>query len=227
MLKKLFEIFKSDTLMDQAYRHCSEMLEMTHEMYNEAKVSLRENNTAEMSDHIHKMDIKVNKFEREVRRNIFSHLIVAGSDETYSGLVLASIVIDIERLGDYAKNMVDLASHHPTPLQCKSLEEDISKIESAVADTFNRVKLQFENSDVEDAEKMLKEYTWVSGVCDKHVDGLVENKLSGIESSDAVALALYLRYLKRIHSHLRNISTSVVNPFDHIGFTHKLQKEAK
>jgi phosphate uptake regulator len=225
MLKKLFTIFQSDTLMDQAYRHCSEMLQMTHDMYNEAKVSLRQNNTAEMGEHIHKMDIKVNKFEREVRRNIFSHLIVAGSDETYSGLVLASIVIDIERLGDYAKNMVDLAAHHPTPLKCSSLEEDITKIEAAVDDTFNRVKLQFENSDVEDAEKMIKEYTWVSSVCDKSVNDLVENKVTVLESSDAVSIALYLRYLKRIHSHLRNISTSVVNPFDHIGFTHKLQKK--
>ena len=39
-----------------------------------------------------------------------------------------------------------------------------------------------------------------------------------IHSLHAAAMALYVRYLKRINSHLRNIASSVVNPFDHISF---------
>ena len=38
---------------------------------------------------------------------------------------------------------------------------------------------------------------------------------------DAVVLALYVRYLKRIESHLNNIVSSVVNPFPRIGFGSK------
>jgi hypothetical protein len=39
-----------------------------------------------------------------------------------------------------------------------------------------------------------------------------------------VSLAMYFRWLKRINSHLRNITTSVVNPFDRIGFEPKKRK---
>ena len=40
-------------------------------------------------------------------------------------------------------------------------------------------------------------------------------------SADAACLALYIRYLKRVCAHLRNISTSIVNPFHRIGFREK------
>ncbi len=41
----------------------------------------------------------------------------------------------------------------------------------------------------------------------------------------AVTLALYFRSLKRINGHLRNITTSVVNPFHRIGFKPKKKKK--
>ena len=35
------------------------------------------------------------------------------------------------------------------------------------------------------------------------------------------AIALYARYLKRIGSHLKNITTTVINPIDSIGYQSK------
>ena len=46
-----------------------------------------------------------------------------------------------------------------------------------------------------------------------------------VSSSNAAALALYFRYLKRINSHLRNVATSVVNPFDQIGYMQKTKNK--
>jgi hypothetical protein len=51
--------------------------------------------------------------------------------------------------------------------------------------------------------------------------GLVKEDDKSIGPGDAVSLGLYFRWLKRINSHLRNIVTSVVNPFDKIGFKPK------
>jgi hypothetical protein len=34
-------------------------------------------------------------------------------------------------------------------------------------------------------------------------------------------VALYLRYLKRVSAHLKNVATSVVNPYHRIGFREK------
>ena len=39
-----------------------------------------------------------------------------------------------------------------------------------------------------------------------------------MSSGDAVAVALYVRYLKRVAAHLLNILSSVVNPFERIGY---------
>jgi len=36
--------------------------------------------------------------------------------------------------------------------------------------------------------------------------------------NEAVSTALYVRFLKRISAHLMNIASSIVNPFDRIGF---------
>jgi len=62
---------------------------------------------------------------------------------------------------------------------------------------------------------------WVNRVCDDSLFGLVREEDKEIQAGNAVALALYFRWLKRINSHLRNIATSVVNPFDRIGFITK------
>jgi hypothetical protein len=61
----------------------------------------------------------------------------------------------------------------------------------------------------------------VNDACDEIVEALVRKKERGLKPGDSAALALYTRWLKRINSHLRNITTSVVNPFDRIGFEPK------
>ena len=49
----------------------------------------------------------------------------------------------------------------------------------------------------------------------------MKDKNQNIEVPDAVALALYMRYLKRVASHLMNAATGVVNPFHRIGYREK------
>jgi phosphate transport system protein len=222
--KQLFTIFNKDTLLDKAFQQSYEMLDITRQMFVNAKSSLREQEHNKLDLDIYTQDRKVNKYEREVRRNVLKHLTVAGTEDSYSCLVLVSIIIDIERIGDYTKNIVDLARNHPAKLSGGLYEEDLQKIESAVEDSFRRVTNQLKKSDADDAEKLLLEYEWVNQICDQHTMDYIKEVDTTISSGDAVSLALYYRFIKRINSHLRNIATSIVNPFDHIGFTHKLKK---
>lgn len=218
MFKKWLAIFKKDTLMDRAYQRSYMMLDITREMYSAAKESLRHKEDTEIDLDIYDKDIEVNLFEREVRRNVFNHLAVAGSDRLPSGLALVSIIIDIERIGDYTKNIVDLALNHPGKLYGGKLEKDLQSVETAVEDNFSRTRKCFESCDEASALKLLKEYEWVNPICDKNLIGLIKEEDKTIRPGDAVSLAMYFRWLKRINSHLRNITTSVVNPFDRIGF---------
>ncbi len=228
MFKKLLRIFRKDTLLDQAYKRSYEMLDITLDMFIKAKNSLMQTETGTPDLDIRALDIKVNKYEREVRRNVFNHLAISGTEDIYSGLVLVSIIIDIERVGDYTKNIVELAVNHPAKLEEGKFGGDLQRVEVAVEDTFHRVRRIFEETDIDDAKKLLEEYYWINPLCDKIVISYIKEEDNTIPSGDAVSLALYFRYLKRINSHLRNVATSVVNPFDKIGFVPKeMRKEIK
>jgi phosphate uptake regulator len=198
MLKELFAIFKKDTLLDRAYRRSYEMVDITWEMFLKSKNSLRETDLSELDVNIYDRDVEVNKYQREVRRNVLSHLAVTGAGDIYSG-------------------------HQPAKLHGGMFEEDLKRIEAAVEDMFRRVRKSFETTNVQDAEKLLSDYHWVNRLCDRHVIDYIKGVDKSISSDNAVSLALYFRYLKRINSHLRNIATSVVNPFDQIGFKRRAE----
>ena len=226
MIKDIIGIFKKDNLMDQAYERTYEMIDITCDMYMEIQKRLRSDAGYKFSFDIRNQDIAINKYEREVRRNVFNHLCVSGMGDLNSGLVLVSIIIDIERVGDYTKNMVELAETIDKVLKGGKFEKDLKKVEKAVADTFKRVREVLEEADDKKAEELLLEYKWVNKLCDEHVAHLLNKKVSKMSSARAVALSLYFRYLKRINSHLRNVASSVVNPFPRIGFKVKKQSGA-
>ncbi len=221
MFRKWLAIFKKDTLMDRAYQRSFEMLDITREMFLEAKDSLRQREDSEIDLEIKNKDKEVNSYEREVRRMVFNHLAVQGTTDLPSGLALVSIIIDMERLGDYAKNMVELAMDHPGKLQGGSYEEVIIRIEDAVGDSFIKTRQCFMKGDDVLALELLDKYAWVNDACDDTAVAIVQEEDKSVRSGDAAALALYVRWLKRVNSHLRNITTSVVNPFDRIGFQPK------
>jgi len=221
MFRQWLEIFKKDTLMDRAYKRSFMMLDLTRDMFLKAKESLRFRQDCEVDVNIKDKDQEINRYEREVRRNVFNHLAVGGTTKLPSALVLVSIIIDIERIGDYTKNMVELALAHPGKLKGGKFEKDLQRVEAAVEDNFVKTRACFESGDKNAALKLLEEYKWVNDVCDDSLDGLIQEDNKDIRPGDAVALGIYFRWLKRVNSHLRNITTSVVNPFDRIGFEPK------
>ena len=129
MFKQIFEIFKSDSLYEQALRECHEMLAIDKTMLEASVKSLRSSDSAEIEIDIYAMDKKINEFERDVRRKVMTHLAIGGKDDIGSGLVLVSVVIDIERIGDYTKNIYDLAVNHPKKLEGGVVEDRLQKIE--------------------------------------------------------------------------------------------------
>ena len=56
---------------------------------------------------------------------------------------------------------------------------------------------------------------------DEIVNDIIANKIDGIGIGEGAAISLYARYLKRISAHSRNLISSIVNPFDRIGYPEK------
>lgn len=225
MLKELIAVFKSDSLLDRAFNRSFEMLDLTYEMFLEAKNVLRLTDTNQIDFDINDQDTIVNKFQREVRKDVFNHLTMAGTETLSSDLVLISIVIDLERIGDMTKNIVEIAQAHAERLSSKLHDEKIKEIEDSVAENFARTIEAFKNSDEELGRIIIKDFRWVSKGCDAILDSLMKNEDTEIKSGSAAALAIYIRQLKRINAHLINVATSIVNPFHRIGFKPKKKKK--
>ena len=216
--RELIELWRSDNLLKQALADSHEMLESTQEMFRESVRSLRNSESGEVRFNVYDKDIQVNKYEREVREKVLKHLAITGGANIIPGLILTSIVIDIERLGDYTKNIMDLAVDHPRKLTCGDYEDDVRTVEKGVTDLFARVIPAVKQTDKDAAGKLVNEYLWIAKKCDAMLGELIREEGQSLSLGDAVSTALYVRYLKRVAGHLLNIATSVVNPFRAIGF---------
>ncbi len=217
MLKQFLEMFRKDNLLQQAFDRSVEMLEMDSRMFATAVESLRRRDDARLDMDVYAADQKINHYERDVRRKAMTHLALGAPTDLHAGLVLISIVIDIERIGDYTKNIVDLALRHPERLLCGPFEKRVNRIEATVMQAFDTLIESLPNSNSETAAMVMSEHWWITRKADDIVNRLIDGE-TGLEGPDAVAVALYARYLKRISAHQMNIASSIVNPFDRIGF---------
>jgi len=222
MWKELIQLFKKDNLFEQAYQEASKMLDTDAAMYDASVEALRHKDTAEVDLDIHSADKEVNRSERDVRKKVMTHLVVSGGTNLASGLSLVSVVVDIERIGDYTKNIYDLAVHHPLRLLGGPVEDKLQKVETAVTTDFKGMIEVFRDRDEDKARVIMNNYKeGLSDACEEISNSILSGSISGLDSSDATAVSLYARFLKRIASHSRNIVTSVVNPFHRIGYREK------
>lgn len=220
MIKEFLALFQKDSLLDQALKDTHVMLTDAEAMVAAASQALRHSDKAELAIDVGKMDKTINRYEAEVRRKVFTHLSVMGTDQIYPSLVLVSIIIDVERVGDYAKNIVDLAREYAPRLTAGPFEEELARIESSVIQTLlPGGRKAFEENNEEAATQLLQDLKWINPACDRITRILVGGKQDlDLSAENQVSLALYIRYLKRINSHWQNVLTSLVNPFDRIGF---------
>ena len=216
--KELIELWRTANSLTRAFEDSHVMLEITQQMFTVSVQSLRQSDSADVGVDIYATDQKINQYEQDVRRKVLKHLAITGGANIIPGLILTSIVIDIERIGDYTKNIKDLAAGHPKRLTGGRYNEDLVKIESGVGEVYARILPMLESSDAGGARMLMEGHWWILQKCDEIVNELIGSPDPEVTATDAVATALYTRYLKRIAAHLMNIASSIVNPFERIGF---------
>lgn len=125
------------------------------------------------------------------------------------------------------QNILDLAAAHPQKLNIGAYNEVLSEIEREIKDCFQQAPRILRSHDAEQARQVMLTYrAQVSDTCDQIVEDVVTGKLDDKSASEAATLALYARYLKRISAHLKNVLSSVVNPFHRIGYKEKRKNNA-
>ncbi len=221
MFEKFKELFSSENLLDSAFKTTLTMVEFDYKMFDAARKTLRESHTDELPFDVRKTDRKINKYEREVRRQVMTHLTIAGTQNLAPGLALISIVIDVERIGDYTKNMVDLAKMHPKRLHGGKYEQTLQELEAVNKEVFTKVIHILRTQDKKAAHEVMQIEEETAKKAESVVKDLTQDRDKSLSTSDAVTVCMYARYLKRINAHLTNIASSTVNPFPRIGFREK------
>jgi len=220
VFKDLVNIWKSEDSLSQAWASSNEMLTLSHEMFVDSVNALRSGEKNKVIKSIKQRDADINEYHRDIRKKVVTYYSIS-KDVTniHSGLVLINMVVDIERLGDYTKNILDLAKHHPEKLISENISDDLRVIEKAVIGRFGDTIRAVEKMDEEIAKDLIKSYRNDLG---KLSDSLVASSISGNlqigEEHKASSMVLYARYLKRIGAHLKNITSVVVNPFESVGY---------
>jgi phosphate uptake regulator len=93
---------------------------------------------------------------------------------------------------------------------------EIKNIKDKIESSIPLTKAAFVDADAEKAKALMADYVWVGHKCDNVLELLVGDETLAVR--EAVVYGLLFRYLKRIAAHLRNISSSVVNPFHRVGY---------
>ncbi len=218
MIREILKLLSKDNLQVQALSECYEMVDMCHTMVGASVESLRHSDTAEVGVDIYEMDKKLNSFERDVRRKVMTHLSLRHTADIGSGLTLVSIVIDLERIGDYSKNIYDLAVAHPNRLHAGDLEDQLAAIEKIALSNFSRTVKAFKEGDMPEASRLMAEYKVDISKQTRDIESRLVSGKSTLSMSEGVTVALYTRFLKRISAHSRNLISSLVNPFHRIGY---------
>ena len=224
VFKNLVNIWKSEDSLSQAWTSSNEMLTLSHVMFTDSIGALRSGEKNKVIKSIKQRDTDINKYQRDIRKKVVTYYSIS-KDVTNldSGLVLINMVVDIERIGDYTKNILDLAKHHPKKFVSEKISDDLRVVEKAVIERFGNTIKAVEEMDEEVAKELIKSYRSDLG---KLSDNLVASSISGRlqigEEHKASSMVLYARYLKRIGAHLKNITSVVVNPFESIGYNTKV-----
>jgi phosphate uptake regulator len=168
----------------------------------------------EVNGELRATDRKVNQLEREIRRELVVHASVVGSVHTPAILVYMSIVKDIERVGDYAKNLLDLAIDGANFAQISNADEwrDLSR---EISSFIGEAGTAFQRRDVARSRALLGQGDKLLHFFDERVTLLVQGNWM---DDQPVPRALAHRYLKRIVAHLMNLLSAVVMPLDQVDY---------
>ena len=166
-------------------------------------------------------DKRINRAEQQIRRQIVVHASVHGIPEFPPCLVLMSIVKDAERIGDYAKNIFDLAELVPHPPTGEH-KDALVKLKDRISRVMATCREIFDARAKDRAAELIREAQEIEDFCDRQLCELI----GGEQQVDlAAAYVLAYRYFKRVVSHTRNVASSVIQPLHKLDFTTKPERE--
>ncbi|MBD3390499.1 MAG: hypothetical protein GF418_00660 [Chitinivibrionales bacterium] len=216
MFKELVRLWKDSGIMTKAVGSFGSMLEDCAYVFQRSwKVVSGELTVEGEKDEIHGRDRRVNQKERDIRRLLLEHLTMNPGQDASGCLALMSVVKDAERIGDYSKNIFDLALVNNGRIGTLRHQKDIATIQQRVESNLVTLKGAFVDSDDNRAREILATYQESKEQCNKILHALFTEDMP---KQEALITVLLVRYLKRVNSHVSNVASAIIYPLDKIDF---------
>lgn len=203
----------SSSSLEKLQRHFLEMLDDGRHVFDAAAGMLVSGGDPEtIREDLYQTDQRINRTEQAVRREIMVHGVAHGMSSLGALLILMSTSKDAERIGDYSKNLFELACARPDLSNDEAQARMVAE-KDQVSKLLVRARGIFEKQDEAAAADFLREANEFQKSCDAHVTQLLE-----VKGENKAALVLVSRYFKRVASHAANIVTTIVMPVDKIDY---------
>ncbi len=211
-MKNLLSIWKGSGLLRLCVEDLFKMFDISESMFSAAWEMITGSGKVE---DLYKIDRHLNELQIAIRRRILEHLAINPAQDINATFVLAILVIDLERIGDYVKNLDEIAKHYPEPISGGAFDT-LRPMAQRVKEMFAQTKIAITESDTELARKVMADQANLAMQADRLMDQLIESK--DIAVKEGIVAALLSRYIKRVSAHLKNVASSVVNPYHRIGY---------
>lgn len=217
MFRELLSLFRASDAIANMGRDFTEMLGFAHELTVRAgKMFFGENAGERAPEEISKRDIAINKLERSIRKQVIAHLTLSTDNRDVSYcLLLMSIVKDVERIGDYAKNLAEVHAEGGADIPHDEHGDELRELRRIIESMFAEVSRVFTSSDSKTATALITQGRAVNRRCDALIASIAR---SDHDAATTTSLVLGARYYKRIGSHLLNVLSGVVMPLHKLDY---------
>jgi len=177
---------------------------------------LTEADPGSVAEDIRRTDQRINEAEQELRSELVVHVSVQGSADIGSVLGFTLLLKKIERIGDQAKNILELAE---AGVQLAGAAESTTLLEErqVVSTRFAEAGELLGMSDV--GESALNDFA-------ARLEAIMQEQQAKIDSfmtserpgREVVPLAIYYRYVRRIVANLLGIVRTSSEPIQHVDY---------
>lgn len=171
---------------------------------------LTDADAANVAADIRDTDDRINETEQELRSELVVHVAVQGGADIGSVLGFTLLLKKIERIGDQAKNILDLAEQgvsfagHPEVEAMLAERQTLSSMFTEAGELLSDA-----TTDDEQMDDFADRVDALGRQFQLKIDGYMTSDLPG---RDVVPLAIYYRYLRRIVANLLGVVRTSVEP---------------
>jgi len=214
MFKSILDLFKSHGELDKIEGQLQDMLALTKDMFLHATQCMMDgvcNQTDQ--DTLEQQDARVNALNKDIKAKVHAFLATCGPSDIRNAMVFMAMVQDIERVGDYTKNIADVLfqakARNPEPCHPQKL-----RMRTHIMHQFDNIAKALRHNDEALARTIVEKSRRDQETCQDFIWSLVEGRTDLIDTSNPVACALLFRYFKRVFSHLVHAATAIYLPVD-------------